>query len=70
LCAARPSGAGFLAGVRSVRLNARRLDDIAGDLEVRAEQLGASDAGVLYSFTVSGDGRVLVTGRVTVAFAR
>jgi predicted hotdog family 3-hydroxylacyl-ACP dehydratase len=70
LCAARPSGAGFLAGVRSVRLNARRLDDIAGDLEVEAEQLGASDAGVLYSFTVSGDGRVLVTGRVTVAFAR
>jgi predicted hotdog family 3-hydroxylacyl-ACP dehydratase len=70
LCAAQPSGAGFLAGVRSVRLHARRLDDIAGDLEVEAEQLGASAAGVLYSFTVSGDGRVLVDGRVTVAFAR
>ncbi len=70
LCAARPSGAGFLAGVRSVRLNARRLDDIASDLEVEAEQLGASPAGVLYSFTVTGDGRVLVAGRVTVAFAR
>jgi predicted hotdog family 3-hydroxylacyl-ACP dehydratase len=70
LCAAQPSGAGFLAGVRSVRLHARRLDDIAGDLEVEAEQLGASAAGVLYAFTVSGDGRVLVTGRVTVAFAK
>ena len=30
----------------------------------------ASPAGVLYSFTVTGDGRVLVAGRVTVAFAR
>jgi predicted hotdog family 3-hydroxylacyl-ACP dehydratase len=70
LCSSLPSGAGFLAAVRSVRLNARRLDDIAGDLEVEAEQLGASPAGVLYSFTVSGDGRVLVAGRVTVAFAR
>jgi predicted hotdog family 3-hydroxylacyl-ACP dehydratase len=70
LCAARPSGAGFLAGVRAVTLHARRLDDIASDLEVEAEQLGASPAGVLYSFKVTGDGRVLVAGRVTVAFAR
>ncbi len=70
LCASEPSGTGFLAAVRSVRLNARRLDDIAGDLEVEAEQLGASGSGVVYSFTVSGDGRVLVAGRVTVAFAR
>ncbi len=69
-CAAMPSGAGFLAGVRSVKLHARRLDDVAGDLDVEAEQLGASAAGVLYSFTVSGDGRVLVAGRVTVAFAK
>jgi predicted hotdog family 3-hydroxylacyl-ACP dehydratase len=70
LCASQPSGAGFLAGVRGVTLNARRLDDIASELQVEAEQLGASTAGVLYSFTVSGDGRVLVAGRVTVAFAR
>lgn len=70
LCSAHPSGAGFLASVRSVRLRARRLDDIAGDLQVDAEQLGASGAGVLYSFTVAGDGRVLVAGRVTVAFTR
>ncbi len=69
-CAAHPSGAGLLAGIRSLRLNARRLDDVAGDLEVEAEQLGAGAGGVLYSFTVSGGGRVLVAGRVTVAFAR
>ena len=69
-CAAHPSGAGFLAGVRSVKLHARRLDDIPGDLAIETEQLGASESGVLYSFSVSGDGRLLVAGRVMVAFAR
>ena len=69
-CDARPSGAGFLAGVRALRLNARRLDDVEGDLDIEAEQLGAGAGGVVYSFTLSGAGRVLVAGRVTVAFAR
>ena len=69
-CSAHPSGAGFLASVRGVKLHTRRLDDIAGDLRIDAEQLGAGAAGVLYSFTVSGDGRLLVAGRVTVAFAK
>ena len=69
-CAGTPSGAGFLAGVRSVVLHVRRLDDIAGDLQVDAKQIAAGTSGVLYSFTVSGDGRLLVEGRVTVAFVR
>lgn len=68
--AGTPSGAGFLASVRSVRLHVRRLDDIAGDLQVDAQQIAAGSAGVLYSFAVSGDGRLLVEGRVTVAFVR
>jgi predicted hotdog family 3-hydroxylacyl-ACP dehydratase len=65
-----PSGAGVLAGVRGVKLHARRLDDVAGDLEVEARQLAGGTAGVRYTFTVSGDGRLLVEGRVTVAFSR
>jgi predicted hotdog family 3-hydroxylacyl-ACP dehydratase len=65
-----PSGAGFLASVRSVAFHARRLDDVAGDLEVRAEQMGASEAGVLYRFELASAGRVLVDGRLTVAFAK
>jgi len=69
-CSAHPSGAGFLAGVRAVKLHASRLDDIPGELQVEAEQLGSGAAGVVYSFTVSGNGRLLVAGRVTVAFAR
>jgi len=69
-CAGAPSGAGFLASVRSVTQHVRRLDDIAGDLQVDAKQIAAGSAGVLYSFVVSADGRALVEGRVTVAFAR
>jgi len=69
-CSDHPSGAGFLAGVRAVKLHARRLDDVAGDLEIEARQLAGGAAGVLYTFTVSGDGRLLVEGRVTVAFAK
>lgn len=65
-----PSGAGMIAAVRAVKLHVARLDDVAGELEVRAEQLGAGAAGVLYRFEVSGGGAVLVEGRVTVAFAR
>jgi predicted hotdog family 3-hydroxylacyl-ACP dehydratase len=69
-CSDQPSRAGFLAGVRAVKLHARRLDDIQGDLQVEARQLAGGSAGVLYSFTVSGEGRLLVEGRVTVAFAK
>jgi predicted hotdog family 3-hydroxylacyl-ACP dehydratase len=69
-CSQKPSGAGFLAGVRAVKLHARRLDDVAGDLTIEARQLAGGDAGVLYAFSVSGDGRLLVEGRVTVAFAK
>jgi predicted hotdog family 3-hydroxylacyl-ACP dehydratase len=70
LVAEAASAPGFLASVRSVVFHARRLDDAAGDLEVRVEQLGASEAGVLYRFEVACAGGALVDGRLTVAFAR
>ena len=63
-------GAGMLASMRGVRFHARRLDDVAGPLEVEASQVGGGDSGVVYDFRVSGDGRTLVEGRVTVAFVR
>ena len=69
LASGGPSGAGMIAAVRGVRFHAARLD-VADDLDVRIEQLGASDAGVLYRFEVSAGGRPLVEGRVTVAFAK
>ena len=70
LAAATPSGAGYLAGMRAVTFHAGRLDDLDAPLDVRAEQLGGSEAGVLYRFAVSCGGRALVEGRVMVAFAR
>jgi predicted hotdog family 3-hydroxylacyl-ACP dehydratase len=64
------SGPGVLASVRSVVMHADRLDDVPGDLDVLAERLGGDDAGVLYRFEVASAGRVLVEGRVAVAFGR
>lgn len=61
-------GAGFLASMRGVIFHVSRLDDIAVPLEVFAEQLGAGAAGVMYRFEVSAQSRLLVEGRVTVAF--
>ena len=64
------AGAGMIASVRGVHFKVDRLDDVAGELEIRAEQLGGGTGGVLYRFDVSSEGRLLVEGRVTVAFAR
>ena len=70
LAAGGPSGAGMIASMRGVTFHVRRLDDIASALEVRVEQLGGSDTGVLYRFEVHGDARLLVDGRLSVAFRR
>ena len=64
------AGAGMIASVRGVRFHADRLDDAGEVLEIRAEQLGGGAGGVLYRFEVSAGGRLLVEGRVTVAFTR
>ena len=63
------TGPGLLASVRAVRLHVDRLDDVEGALEVLAEQLGGGAGGVLYRFAVTCQGKALVDGRVTVAFA-
>lgn len=70
LARATKSPPGFIASVRSVVFHTGRLDDVEGDLEVVAEQIGASDSGVTYRFEVSSGNRSLVEGRLTVAFAR
>lgn len=64
------AGAGVLASLRGVRFHAERLDDVAGDLAIEARQVGGGAGGVVYDFTVAGGDRVLVEGRVTVAFSR
>ena len=70
LASSHPPSAGVIASVRSVVFHVRRLDDVAGDLDVFAEQIGGAEAGVLYRFEVASLGRALVEGRVAVAFTR
>jgi predicted hotdog family 3-hydroxylacyl-ACP dehydratase len=57
---------GLLAGVRSVRMYATRLDDVRGDLICEATRV-AGDAGTaLYEFELSSAGSILIRGRATV----
>lgn len=63
--ASRP---GFIGALRAIRLHARRLDDIGGELMVRADRLLGDQSHAMYSFGVSGGGRLLVEGRISVAF--
>lgn len=57
---------GFLASARGVEFQAARLDDIAGELDIVAERLSGDGNNVLYRFSVSGDGRLLLSGRAAV----
>jgi predicted hotdog family 3-hydroxylacyl-ACP dehydratase len=70
LLASKPSGPGMLVAARSVEFNASRLDDVATPLDIAVEPLGGGDAGVIYRFTVAAAGRMLATGRLTVAFGK
>ena len=61
--------AGLLAGLRGVALSGDRLDDPGfGCLRIRATLEYAEVHGAVYGFTISADdGRLLVTGRGTIA---
>lgn len=64
---ARPE-AGFLAGLRNVRLHVPRLDDIAADLICDARLVAGDRSTALYDFTVTSESRRLLSGRATVVF--
>jgi len=61
----RPA-AGYLTSARAVQLQIARLDDIAADLDIDVERLSGADTSVLYGFTVSAAGKLLVSGRAAV----
>jgi len=67
---AAKSRGGMLVAIRDLALNTDRLDDIAGELRVAASRLVANADGQIYTFTVTGDGRELGRGRVSVMFQR
>lgn len=61
----RPS-AGYLASLRDLACHVERLDDVADDLIVDAENLTGEGSRVIYAFSVSAGGRELLSGRAAV----
>lgn len=61
----RPA-AGFLVGLRGVRLHVLRLDDVPGPLICGAVRMAGDDGGALYEFDVRSDTELLLSGRATV----
>jgi len=58
--------AGFLVSVRGVRVHVARLDDIPEDLTVQASRIMSNENNILYQFSVSAAGRLLLEGRAAV----
>lgn len=57
---------GYLASVRGVSLHVARLDDLPGELDVRAERLSGDGLHILYQFALHHQGRCLLEGRAAV----
>jgi predicted hotdog family 3-hydroxylacyl-ACP dehydratase len=65
--AGRPA-AGFLAGLRDVRLHVLRLDDIQSDLICEASLVAGDRGTALYEFVLWTEAERLMSGRATVVF--
>jgi predicted hotdog family 3-hydroxylacyl-ACP dehydratase len=63
----RPA-AGFLAGLRDVRLYVLRLDDIETDLICEAVLVAGDRSTALYEFALWSEAQRLLSGRATVVF--
>jgi predicted hotdog family 3-hydroxylacyl-ACP dehydratase len=60
------ASAGYLVSVRGAQLHVSRLDDIAADLQVEAECITRGENNVLYRFSISAAGQMLLEGRAAV----
>lgn len=61
----RPA-AGYLASLRDLACHVARLDDIAEDLVIDAENLTGEGSRVIYAFSLSAGDRALLSGRAAV----
>jgi predicted hotdog family 3-hydroxylacyl-ACP dehydratase len=61
---------GYLAVVNNLSWTRDRLDDIAGDLEVRARQLASTGAALQYAVSITAGGEVLLSGELMVALEK
>jgi predicted hotdog family 3-hydroxylacyl-ACP dehydratase len=57
---------GYLVSLRDVALACRRIDDLAGELVIRAELLLQDSGSWQYQFAASHDGAKLATGRLAI----
>ena len=57
---------GYLVSLRDVALACRRIDDLAGELVIRAELLLQDSGSWQYLFAASHDGAKLATGRLAI----
>lgn len=64
------SGKGYLASLRGVVCSVERLDAEAENLTVRATQVAAEGARVLYDFRIDAGGRELLKGRLSVVLGK
>ena len=58
--------AGYLVSVRGTHLHVARLDDIHADLTIDASCITRSENNILYQFSVSAAGQLLLEGRAAV----
>ena len=64
--ASMPTRQGYLTSVRNVQLHVSRLDDLPGELIIKAERLAGDSDHILYQFSLSHAGRCLLEGRASV----
>jgi predicted hotdog family 3-hydroxylacyl-ACP dehydratase len=57
---------GYLVSVRGTQLHVPRLDDVSADLLVEATCIARNENHILYRFSVSAAGRLLLDGRAAV----
>lgn len=62
----KPPAAGFLVGVRSVRLYRQRLDDTDDPLIITARQLLADEHNLLYAFRLTLNDEPVTEGRAAI----
>ena len=60
---------GYLASVRNVALHVSRLDDLEEELIAAAERVTGDGRTVLYDFSVSSAGQLLLSGRASIVVA-
>lgn len=61
---------GYIGAIRDCTLHREYLDDVSGDIEIHAIQLFNQEQSMIYSFSLSGEGGQLLSGRASLFLKR